>query len=181
MKAGKLPFRLQPHVLESGWWREESTILGEGPSRSTRRRIRRLRASRLLIRPCGRGGGRVEVRRDLSKVFQYAIRAQCRVSCVFTHEICVVGVCTESEVGIRCITLRHISGELPELPIWRANVRHSRTFAISLTHTFGLPYETYTLREFLGVLRGGRDTGDEAEPELILMKSVKTLVRVAML
>ena len=41
--------------------------------------------------------------------------------------------------------------------------------------TFCFPNETYPLRELLGVFRGGRDTGDEAEPKFVLIKPVRTL------
>ena len=116
MKADRYPFRLRLCVPGSGWWRGESEVPGGGPLRSMRRRIRRLGASPLPIHPCVRGGERVGVQRDLSKVSDTTFRHDTG-PVVLTYEICVVGVRAQSDVGVRCITFRHVGGEFPELSI----------------------------------------------------------------
>ena len=117
MKADKSQFRPLPHVLESERWRGACIIPGEALPRSTRRRIRRPGALLHLTRPCVRGGGRAVVQRDLSEVPGTSLSRTTEVSHVFTYEIGIVGVCAESDIGIRCIALRHVGGELPELSI----------------------------------------------------------------
>ena len=116
-KADKSQFHPLPHVLESERWRGARVILGEALSRSTRRRIRRPGASLRLTRPCVRGGGRAVVQRDLSEIFGTSLSHSTGVGHAFTYEIGIVGVCAKSDIGIRCIALRHVGGELPELSI----------------------------------------------------------------
>jgi hypothetical protein len=97
-------------------------ILGDGLSRSPRRRIRRLGATRLPTRPCARGDGRVEVQRDLSRAsdpsFSQRHRRGRGLVLWLTHEICVVGVCAESDVSVSCVVHgTACGGDLPKLPI----------------------------------------------------------------
>lgn len=116
-KAGKSRPRLQPRAPESEWWRGARMIPGGALSGSTRRRIRRLGASRRPIHLCARGGGRVGVRRDLSGASSTSLSHGTGVDHGLTYKIGVVGVRAESDIRVGCVALRQVSGELPELSI----------------------------------------------------------------
>ena len=147
--------------------------MDEGPLGLTRRRIHRPGVSHRLIRPCERGGGRAGVRKDPSKGSKKPVSHSATFFHTFTHKIGVIGVRAKGYVGIRCVTLGHISGELPELSVYVPTSEYSRTPDVSSTHTFSLPNKTYPFRKLLGVFRSGRDSGDKAEPKLILARSIK--------
>ena len=59
------------------------------------------------------------------------------------------------------------------------NVRYLQALGTS-AQTFRFPCETYPLREFLGVLRRGRDASNKAHTKPVLVKCVRTSGDVAM-
>ena len=95
VKVGKLLCHLRRRVLEPGQWKGVCKVPGEGLLILPRRRTRRLGVSLPPIHPCAREGGKVEVRKDLSRIpdRSHGLFASCREQVSSVRTKYVLSVC----------------------------------------------------------------------------------------